>query len=185
MHRDALHHKTLHRYEIAGGIRFLTFSCYDCLPLLGDNQVKLDFVTSVAAVRIQCRFRLFAWVVMPTHVHLLLAPDITVARVPRILWQMKKPFSQRIIRTWLARDAPSLARVRDWGGRVHFWLPGGGYDRNVDTGKSVEETRAYMHMNPVNAGLVERAIDYQWSSARQIEGVGGPYLLPIDPIDLS
>ncbi len=185
MDRDALHRKTLHRYEIHGGIRFLTFSCYNRLPLLEDNRVKLDFVKTIAAVRLRCRFRLFAWVIMPTHVHLLLTPGITIARVPQILWHMKQPFSQRIIRDWLAKDAPILAHVRDRKGLAHFWLAGGGYDRNIDTARSFEQALDYMHMNPVNGGLVERAIDYTWSSARHYGGEVGPQLLPIDPIDLS
>ena len=36
----------------------------------------------------------------------------------------------------------------------------------------------YMHMNPVNAGLVEKATDWAWSSARFFEE-GKPVGVPI------
>ena len=40
------------------------------------------------------------------------------------------------------------------------------YGFNVFTRGKFEEKLQYMHMNPVRAGLVERAIDWRWSSAR-------------------
>lgn len=40
------------------------------------------------------------------------------------------------------------------------------YGFNIWSRHKVEEKLDYMHMNPVRAGLVERAVDWKWSSAR-------------------
>ena len=43
----------------------------------------------------------------------------------------------------------------------------------------------YIHLNPVRAGLVERAVDYRWSSARIWQGIPSddePLMVDIDRI---
>ncbi len=64
--------RTLKRIEEPGHGRFLTFSCYRRLPLLGNDRVKDAFVQELGRTRRDLGFRLYAWVVMPEHVHLLL-----------------------------------------------------------------------------------------------------------------
>jgi hypothetical protein len=39
-------------------------------------------------------------------------------------------------------------------------------DRNLDHAETVLAAIDYLHRNPVRRGLVERAVDWQWSSAR-------------------
>ena len=43
------------------------------------------------------------------------------------------------------------------------------YPFNLYTEKKALEKLDYMHKNPVTAGLVEQACDWQWSSARYYE----------------
>jgi putative transposase len=47
-----------------------------------------------------------------------------------------------------------------------FWQEGPGYDRNLTHSKSVLAAIDYIHQNPVGRGLVMRAVDWKWSSAR-------------------
>jgi putative transposase len=53
-----------------------------------------------------------------------------------------------------------------------FWQPGGGYDRNIEKPSTLLKMIDYIHMNPVRRGLVERAVDWKWSSAAWYEGIG-------------
>ena len=55
--------------------------------------------------------------------------------------------------------------------RRRIWQPGGGYDRNVIDLSTVQEMIDYIHANPVRRGLVERAIDWEYSSARWYVGI--------------
>jgi putative transposase len=153
------------RQEVAGGIRFLTFSCEHRLQLLGNPAIRDLFVTRLAAAHTKFTFDLFAWVVMPEHVHLLLRPPPDVS-AEEILDSLKKSVARRVIDRWQELGAPVLARITDPAGRTRFWQRGGGFDRNVrHRGEFAREVR-YIHRNPVERGLVERPTDWSWSSAR-------------------
>ncbi len=81
---------------------------------------------------------------------------------------------------WLEQYSPQwLARITVREGlrtRRRFWQPGGGYDRNIDDVETLLSMIEYFHLNPVRRGLVERAIDWEWSSARWYAGIRPVYL---------
>ncbi|MFN0012744.1 MAG: REP-associated tyrosine transposase [Phycisphaerales bacterium] len=182
--------KTSRRQRPDGGLHYLTFSCYRRLPLLGTARLRDAFVAALARAHKQHRFKLLAWVAMPEHVHIFLMP--TAARgndwsqghgssLPSILIGLKKPVAERVIGRWKDLRWNGLSSVADSRGRIHFWQPGGGFDRNVrDVAELVREVR-YIHQNPVRRGLVEKAADWRWSSARWYAGAmnAGP---DIDPV---
>lgn len=55
--------------------------------------------------------------------------------------------------------------------RRRFWQPGGGYDRNITSIEALRAMIDYLHANPVRRGLVARAEDWDWSSARWYAGM--------------
>ena len=55
--------------------------------------------------------------------------------------------------------------------RHRFWQPGGGYDRNITSTEALRAVIEYTHANPVRRGLVARAEDWEWSSARSYAGL--------------
>lgn len=126
-------------------------------------------------------FQLYAWVIMPSHVHLLIRPDLPVHTVPRILRQIKEPVARAILKEWRSRDAPILSRLVNAKGQTQLWLKGGGYDRNIFSKKEFIEKLDYIHQNPVKAGLVKRAADWRWSSAAAYKGDTGLAYQP-DPV---
>jgi putative transposase len=76
---------------------------------------------------------------------------------------------------YLKSNAPEwLARVTLREGsrlRHRFWQPGGGYDRNITSTEALRAVIEYIHANPVRRGLVARAEDWEWSSARWYAGL--------------
>ncbi len=66
---------------------------------------------------------------------------------------------------------PKLTRTRGKKTERLFWQSGGGYDRNITEPKTLEATADYIHENPVRRGLVDKATDWSWSSARWYAGV--------------
>jgi putative transposase len=160
--------KRLRRRESSGEGRYLTCSCYRRLALLGNDAIKSAFVARLADVRREVPFQLLAWVLMPEHFHLLVIPHLPEYPVDRLLYALKAPLAQRILRRWRELEAPILPRITDPRGRPHFWQVGGGYDRNVV--EEVEEKIGYIHANPVRRGLVATAEDWPWSSARWYAG---------------
>ncbi len=161
--------RTLKRYELPNHVRYLTCSCYGRLPLFKSDRVKDAFVDRLSFVRRQTDFALYAWVVMPEHFHLLLTPDLPDFTVTAILHALKRPFSKDVLARWRELNAPILSRITDAQGRPHFWLGGGGYDRNITSREELYEKLNYIHNNPVRRGLVESVADWRWSSAAWYE----------------
>jgi len=176
------HRKRLHRYEIARQYRYLTFSCYQRLPLLVNDRIKRALLEQMIRARQMHRFALAAWVIMPEHVHLILRPHLPDSPVPVVLNAIKSPLSQRVLAHWRAVQAPILARLAK-PGPVRFWQAGGGYDRNIFSEQELWEKIEYVHANPVRRGLVGRVVDWPWSSARWHEGERDEPIA-MDPITL-
>ena len=117
---------------------------------------------------------LWAYVVMPEHVHVLLWPTELVYSIEAIRSTLKQPVAKRAI-AFLKRKAPAfldkLAQVRPDGTTVHrFWQRGGGYDRNAFESMTIWQMIEYIHNNPVRRGLVAIATDWVYSSARFYRG---------------
>ena len=99
------------------------------------------------------RYRLFAWCVMPNHVHVLME---TIAPLSKIV-QSWKSFTGR----WALEKNAELG----------LGVPGEAlwireyWDRYIRDGDHFDNARAYIEKNPVAAGLCKHASEWPWSSA--------------------
>ena len=151
-----------------GDAHFLTFSCFKRMPLLSKDRSRQWLVDGINLSRERNPFDLWAWVIMPEHVHLVLLPHSGV-KISSILTTMKQSVSRRAM-IWLKENSPDfLERLLDRqpsGKSSHrFWQRGGGYDRNLRSSRDVHEKIAYCHENPVKRGWVASPKDWKWSSA--------------------
>ena len=146
----------------------LTFSIYRRLPVFEDRKSGELFLGALDEARQRLAFDLLAYVVMPEHVHILLAP-IGEYNISTILRGLKHSSSIRILRH-LEKEQPHLAnqlRVvrKDGTGLGRLWQQGGGYDRNIVSANAARASMDYIHANPVKRGLCEFPTDWPWSSA--------------------
>jgi putative transposase len=116
--------------------------------------------------RAAAQYLLFGYVVMPDHIHLLLAPS--GSGLIASMREFKSCAAQALVKTGV-RESPVwqpkyfdfiLRRVHD------FW-----------------DKLAYIHDNPVQTGLADTAPAWRWSSAAFYEG-NAPTPVPVDSIDL-
>lgn len=146
----------------------LTFSCYHRFPFLKAQRTCLWLAESIQKARQILDFELWAYVLMPEHVHIIIRPRRAEYDISDILKAIKEPVG-RCALAYLSRHAPMwLPRVTvKRGQRVerHFWQPGGGYDRNILSGQTLSAMIDYIHLNPVRRGLLEQACQWPWSSA--------------------
>jgi putative transposase len=155
-------------YNEPGHAHELTFSCYQRLPLLKSDRTCQWLGEAIDLAREEFKFDLWAYVFMPEHVHLLIRPREPDYRISDMLTAIKHPVSKTAlayVRKHSPEWLPRLTRQRGKRSQRHFWQSGGGYDRNVRTGKTLLSMIDYVHMNPVRRGLVEKPEDWQWSSA--------------------
>ncbi len=100
------------------------------------------------------RYRLLAWCIMPNHVHVLMETLTPIAR---------------IVQGWKSVTARwALAHNEDLKLGIpspkHLWMRDY-WDRYIRNDRHFENTVLYIHQNPVQAGLCQRAEDWPWSSA--------------------
>ena len=177
--------KRLRRHEHSHHLRFLTFSTYRRLPLFLNPRIRDLFAQHLAAARDQFKFHLYAWVVMPEHVHLLLWPCLPEHPVSAVLRTFKGDFADEVIARWQSLGARVLDRLVTPQGKPRFWQRGGGYDRNIFSRAVLAETIEYIHGNPVKRGLVAKPEDWAWSSARWYAGLRdaeAPAEIAMDPL---
>ena len=112
----------------------------------------------------EARVGVWAWCLMPNHVHLILCPaDEDGLR--RALARAHRAYAGRI-----------HARRRRTG---HFWQ--GRFGAVAMDEPHVVAAWRYVALNPVRARLVERAQDWRWSSARALLGLEDDGLTDIAP----
>jgi REP-associated tyrosine transposase len=163
----------LHRTYGAHHLHFITCSCYRRLPFLGSARARDRFLAILEQTRQRYRFVIVGYVVMPEHIHLLVAePEVGT---PSTVMQVLK---QRTARALLPNKKREDPRQRDLFGdaspRRAFWQARF-YDFNVWTIRKRVEKLRYMHRNPVKRGLVESPEQWRWSSYRfYLLGETGP-----------
>jgi putative transposase len=137
--------KGLVRYQQAGDLHFVTFSCYHRLAHLQACSQRELFERSLETVRMRYGFFVTGYVIMPEHVHLLVSepPNGTLARALQAL---------KLSVAVQSRERP-------------FWQRRY-YDFNVHSEQKRVEKLRYMHRNPVVRGLVAKPEDWKWSSFR-------------------
>jgi putative transposase len=137
----------LRRFQNTRQSHFVTFCCYHRRPLLSTEASRRTFESALERVRDSYRLRVYGYVVMPEHVHLLLGEPQTQT-LAVALKSLKQGVSRRLI-----------------GEAEHFWQKRY-YDFNVRNYPQFAEKLGYIHRNPVKRGLCERAEDWEWSSFR-------------------
>lgn len=171
--------KRLKRWEIDGQSRFVTFSCERRLPLLRNPAIADLTVTALAKMRSEHALSIFAWVVMPEHVHLLVRPA-SGGEVEHALRSLKTSVARQTLARWRELEAPILNRLGPDGRAPRFWLKGGGFDRNIRDAGEFRRTVQYIHRNPVERGLVEEPEQWRWSSVSWWNGLR-EVACPCDP----
>ncbi len=99
------------------------------------------------------RYRMIAWVVMPNHVH--------------ALFQTLEGWSMyTVVASWKTFTANAIGRIVGHPNEPlpHVWHPEF-WDRFIRNESHLAAALAYIHNNPVKAGLVSRPEEWPWSSA--------------------
>jgi len=140
----------LERFHQSRQTHFVTFSCYLRLPKLVDAPVCDLFLETLEQMRVQFQLSVYAFVVMPEHVHLLLSEPGVDSLAEALHW-LKLTYSKRV-----------RSRVACEGA---FWQKRY-FDLNVRNHRQFMEKVRYIHRNPVKRGLCASPDQWPWSSFR-------------------
>lgn len=149
------------RAQVPGGTFFFTLVTEDRAPILTTPLAR----SVLREVTLECcrqwPFRMEAVVLMPDHLHTVWRlPDGDTEYSKRLGW-LKKEFTKRWVATGGDERPVSASGQRNrrrgvWQRR--FW------EHVVRDERDLERHLDYIHYNPVKHGLVERVIDWPWSS---------------------
>jgi len=146
---------------------FITAVTKDRLPVFRTDAIRVVTCKALEEARNSGQFLIFAYVIMPDHLHLLTNCPNTSADILRYV----KGLTGRRVIDYLKEQGydSSLAKLRheQWK-RNHsysLWQQ----EKNVlsifSEAMFMQKVN-YIHLNPVRADLVDRAVDYRWSSTR-------------------
>jgi len=166
--------KTIKHYNTPNNAHELTFSCYKKQPFFDDDIIKHFFVDSVKQVQKKYQFDVWAYVIMPDHIHILIMPLLENYTISNILKSIKQSVARKTL-IYYRKNKPEHIKLFETGQKhtqYLFWQDGGGFDKNVVFSSAVRNMVEYIHYNPVRRGLVEKQEDWRWSSAREWMGIG-------------
>ena len=135
--------------------RFFFISCRVFRPRRNLNEPEFECLAEVVRDRRKAHgFLLTAWVSLPDHWHAIIFPrfPLTISRVMESL------------------KVGTTLRINARRGERGVLFQGRFFDRALRTVKEYNEKVAYIHWNPVKAGLVSRAEDWKWSSIHDATG---------------
>jgi putative transposase len=168
--------KTKRTFDTPGNAHELTFCTYKRKPFFKDTVLAGIFLRHLDAARTKLEFKLWAYVIMPEHVHLLVWPGEAKANVRTILREIKLWSGRECLASSTAVKEACTIYKSDGSTSHRFWLPGGGYDRNLWSSEAILSSINYIHNNPVKRGLSNTSSAYPWSSAAALDGqLGLPY----------
>jgi len=171
-------YKTLNHYNTPGHAHELTFSCYHRYDYLSDPVACELFLSELKISRAEHDFELWAYVLMPNHVHLLIWPHQGTYDIGRMLNDTKGRMAKQY-RNYILENTPGKfekyqvfdkSKMRNV---FRFWQTGGGFDRNLWNGIAIHQSIEYIEANPTRRKLASSPSEYRWSSAHARERKSG------------
>ena len=153
------------RIEIGGGLYHVITRGNNRRTIFRWPADYLRFVTILATQKAKLPFYLYAYCLMPNHVHLLI--EMQHDPLSRIMQRVLTTYSQ-----FHNRKYKKIGHV--FQGRYKSIL--------CQSDRYLAELVRYIHLNPVRAGMVKRPESYEYSGHRAYLGLGGSGLVDAEPV---
>ena len=158
----------LPHWEAAGSVYFITFSTYQKLEL---TPVARQVVFDSCKFFDGQKYRLFAFVIMPDHVHLLIQP---LPKKAGEFWQLAD-----VLRSIKGYSAKQIPKVMKHIGTV--WQDSR-YDRIVRDERELRDIWEYIRQNPVKAELSNTPEEYPFFWQLESDNTTNTSSIPVIPV---
>jgi putative transposase len=148
-------------------VYYLTSVANSRLPVFQTVRLKNLVCDALSEARTSAHFLIFAYVIMPNHIHALIGsqkkPSVVLRYVNgisghRVINFLKEKGFESSLQKLKREDGVRQHKYSLWDHHPNLKL--------ITTENGLMEKANYIHQNPVRAGLVERGEDYRWSSIR-------------------
>ncbi|MCF6283957.1 MAG: transposase [Candidatus Hydrogenedentes bacterium] len=134
------HRKTRETFNTPGEAHELTFTCFKYQKFLTKDRTRQYVIDSLNRSRKKYAFDIWAYVIMPEHIHLLIFPTEEEYDVSKILKSVKSSVAKKAM-NYLRSHNPEGLKYLATGYATQpytFWMEGGGYDRNAIKKETVD-----------------------------------------------
>ena len=164
---------------------FVTASIVKWLPVFVSSAPCEIIAESLRFCRCRKGLRIHAYVIMPTHLHMIVSAECDLSDVLR---DLKRHTSKKLVEHFARIANPPFINVfRYCGEKQHpstdhkVWQDGN-HPEMIMTQGFFEEKMNYIHENPLRKGLVTDPVAWKWSSIRAyIDGDDTP--LEVDGLE--
>jgi putative transposase len=171
------------------GIHFITFAVVEWVDVFSRKEYRDLVLESLRYCQKNKGLIIHGWCIMSNHIHL--AVSAKHDNLSDVLRDFKKHTSKEIIKAisenakesrkeWMLAVFTEHGKKNSRNSRYQFWRQDN-QPKEMFSLKFITQKMDYMHNNPVDAGLVEKAEHYMYSSAKDYCGKGKG-LLDIHPI---
>lgn len=175
-----------YKFHNPEGIYFISFATVYWIDVFIRPNYKDLLLESIAYCQKEKGLIVYAWVIMTSHVHLIIGSD--KEPMPNIVRDLKKYSSKAIInevtqnpresrKEWLLWMFERAGKRNSNNTNYQFWQQHNKPIELYDV-KITEQKLDYLHNNPVEEGFVFDSVDYKYSSA--INYSGGQGLLQVE-----
>ena len=157
--------------NLPGALHFVTGNVHKRLPVFKNEFACLAFMEECQNLKIKRECKLVAFVIMPDHIHLIVNPRD--GNIREWIGSLKSLSAKHLVKI-----SPKNLFLKN-NGENQVWqesfkaLP-------LWSNWMIWQKINYIHNNPLNAGLVDSAKDYKWSSFRGFYQEETDKLLQID-----
>ena len=171
------------------GIYFITFASVEWVDVFTRKIYRDIFIESVRHCQKEKGLVVYSWCLMSNHVHMIVRSER--GDLSGTIRDLKKFTSKKILveiqennqesrKDWMLSIFRNAGEANSNNQTYQFWRQD---NRPIElfSNDVIDQKLDYVHHNPVDSGLVEKAEDYLYSSARDYAGVKG--LIAVDFLD--
>ncbi|HEY0897803.1 MAG TPA: transposase [Sphingobacteriaceae bacterium] len=167
------------KYRIDGNsLYFLTTTVIGWIDVFTRKELAEIIISSIKHCQKEKGLVLYAWCLMPSHLHLIAAADEDT-NLSDIMRDFKKFTSKKIVasipeiyesrREWMMGMFEHAGRTSTKNKEFKFWQDGL-HPIELTSNKFTDQKLDYVHNNPVEAGIVAEPHHYLYSSALNYSG---------------
>ena len=169
---------------------FLTFTVVDWVDIFTRKIYRDIIIDSLKYCRSFKGLKVWGYVIMSNHMHSILSAQQN--NLPDIIRDFKRHTASTILksiqshdesrRDWMMKRFEFAARSNARNNLHQFWIHDNHAEELVTRNFTIQKLD-YIHSNPVRAGLVDKAQDWIYSSARNY--LYQPALMEVDVMDIG
>ncbi|HNE63840.1 MAG: transposase [Saprospiraceae bacterium] len=182
---------TKYKFLDPEGIYFVSFATVGWVDVFTRAEYKEIFLESLKYCQQHKGLVIHAWCLMTNHVHLIFSGG-EPGKHSGILRDLKKYTAIKLLeaiaanpqesrKEWMMKIFTQAGKENSNNSRYQFWRQDN-HPVEIYSPKVVSQKLEYVHNNPVNAGIVQEAEHYLYSSARNYSNQNG--LINVENLDI-